>query len=113
MTTRQQTRSTFPTSILVATLGVVIGAAIATGYNSWNSDGSPESSSNTSSALSPSFVPEARMTEAEQLNADMKQHEDLTTNEFGPIPVPEKSLDEQIAEAIAELENGLAAQSGW
>ena len=112
MTTRQQTRSTLPTGVLAAIFVCIVGAAIAAAYTNWDSDSSKEPSSNTSSALSPSFVPETRMTEAEQLNAEMKQHEDLTTNEFGPMVVPPKTLDEQIAEALAEHENGLAAQLG-
>jgi hypothetical protein len=111
VTTQQQTQSTFPVGVVLAVLGAV--AVIAAGFVAIRiADDGPSSSNGVDSALGPTFSTE--ISPAERHIAEMQQHEDLTNRDFGPAPapapVPEQTVEQQIADAIAELENGLAAQ---
>ena len=93
-------------------LGVAAACAISFAAVHDHSDKSSRSTESTQSFLPPS-IPVA-VSEAERQAAETQFDEDQTTNVFGPMeftatPLPQRSVDEQAADAIAELENGLAA----
>ena len=113
MTTRQHTQSAFPSAVAVAIFATV--AVIAVGFAAirWIDDDT-SAPDRLGSALAPTFVTPVSLEEARADEA--RQHEELTTRDFGPIGVAvleEPTLDQQIQAAIAELENGLAAQMAW